>query len=413
MAVPTCPNPTHSKARVVRAGWHGQAPHRRQRWLCRPANGDPAHRFTEELPRQQAAASHCSECSSVLDPWEGQAGAREYAFSARDIAHALTRVANGSSYRRAAEATRVAARRARGGTTYSASRKRRRDLDGQLVANWVDVFGPVVSFEHGVGQWPECLAVDSVEFRVGGATPRSFHVMVAVGYEAPSYEERVWLMRPFARKNQAAWEDFFDLLPGTPRRVIADMDGAIEAGVASSFPRPGARAPQYQWSDLHVRRALHNALAPLHGQPATHTVWQRLERAPFSAFDWDNFVHAVRHEDQHGTSLPAALRWIATYGQRLSAQASNRAPRGPYSTGAVEGVTFKLAGEVIGERANRMGNRIRAFKLLDLLTVGLNGRANERAFARAIRIYLEGHRGRPQLKQRPHDDLKGNPSLFT
>jgi hypothetical protein len=24
----------------------------------------------------------------------------------------------------------------------------------------------------------------------------------------------------------------------------------------------------------------------------------------------------------------------------------------------------------------------------------------------------EGHRGRPQLKQRPHDDLKGNSSLF-
>lgn len=83
MAVPRCPNPTHSKARVVRAGWHGSAPHRRQRWLCSPPNGDPAHRFTEVLPRQQAAASHCSECSSVLDPWEGQAGAREYAFSAR------------------------------------------------------------------------------------------------------------------------------------------------------------------------------------------------------------------------------------------------------------------------------------------------------------------------------------------
>ena len=60
-----------------------------------------------------------------------------------------------------------------------------------------------------------------------------------------------------------------------------------------------------------------------------------------------------------------------------------------------------------------MGNRARAFKLLDLLTVGLNGRANERGFAKSIRIYLEGHRGRPQLKQRPHDDLKGAPSLFT
>lgn len=110
--------------------------------------------------------------------------------------------------------------------------------------------------------------------------------------------------------------------------------------------------------------------------------------------------------------MPAALRWIATYGPRLRAQASNRPHRGPYSTGAVEAINFKLASEPIGERANRMGNRARAFKLLDLLTVGLNGRANERAFAKAIRIYLEGHHGRPQLKQRPHHDVKGNASLF-
>lgn len=240
----------------------------------------------------------------------------------------------------------------------------------------------MVCFDHGVAQWPECLAVDSVEFRIGGAAPRSLHVMVAVGYEAPRYQGRVWLMRPFARKNQAAWEDFFDLLPGTPRRIVADMDGAIERAVAARFPRPGARAPRYQWSDLHVRRALENVLAPLHGQPPTHTVWQRLERALFSPFDWDNFVHAVEHEDRHGTPLPAALRWIATYGPRLRAQASNRPQRGPYSTGAVEAVNVKLATELIGERANRMGNRARAFKLLDLLTVGLNGRANERAFAR-------------------------------
>ncbi len=38
--------------------------------------------------------------------------------------------------------------------------------------------------------------------------------------------------------------------------------------------------------------------------------------------------------------------------------------------------------------------------------------ANERAFTKAIRIYLEGHHGRRQLKQRPHDDLKANPSIF-
>ena len=280
------------------------------------------------------------------------------------------------------------------------------------MANWVDVFGPVVTFAHGHSYWPERVAVDSVGFRIGGAVPRAFHILVAVGYERPYYNQpKVWLMRPFPEKNQAAWEQFFDLLSGTPRRIVADMDSAISGAVASSFPRGSDPSPDYHWSDLHVRRALDNVLAPLHGQP-THPVFQLLETALFNASAWDRFVHAIEHEDRTATPMPAALRWIRMYGQRVRDQAANR-DRGPYSTGAVEAVNRKLAAELIGVRANRLGNRARTIKLLDLLSAGLNGQADERAFGKAIRIYLEGHSGRPQLNQRPHDDPRGAPSLFT
>jgi hypothetical protein len=34
---------------------------------------------------------------------------------------------------------------------------------------------------------------------------------------------------------------FFDELSATPRRIVADMDGAIEQAVQTSFPRPGDR----------------------------------------------------------------------------------------------------------------------------------------------------------------------------
>jgi hypothetical protein len=47
------------------------------------------------------------------------------------------------------------------------------------------------------------------------------------------------------------------------------------------------------------------------------------------------------------------------------------------------------------------------------VAIRLNGRANERAFAKAIPIHLERHHRRPLLNARPHGDLKGNPSLFT
>jgi hypothetical protein len=367
------------------------------------------------LPRHEAEGSHCADCSSVLDPWDGQAGARKYAFNARDIGQALNLVAVGSSYRQAAQTTGLMARRGVTGVTWGRRRPRKRicRLDGQLVANWVDVFGPVVCFAHGVSAWPEVLAIDSVEFRQRGRHPQSFHIMAAVGYSSPGYTTpRVWLMRPFASKDQAAWEDFFDLLAGAPQRIVADMDRGIEQAALARFPRRADRPPAFHWSDLHVRRAMENVLAPLRAQPQTHPAWQRYERSLFSVSEWDAFVHAVEQEDANGTALPAALRWVGMYGARIRDQAANRWRRGPYSTGSVGAVNRKLADEFLGTRANRLGNRTRTIKLLDLLTVGLNGQASQRGFAKAVRIYLEGHGGRPQLHQRPHDDPKGAPSLF-
>jgi hypothetical protein len=100
---------------VVRAGWYGKAPHRRQRWLCRPANGDSPHRFTPALTRQTHKARGAERLLlGVLDghrAWEGQAGARTYLFSAREVGDALARVATRSSYRATAQAARVHADR--------------------------------------------------------------------------------------------------------------------------------------------------------------------------------------------------------------------------------------------------------------------------------------------------------------
>jgi len=339
---------------------------------------------------------------------------RRYWYSARDVAHGLVEVARGESYRRAGASARAHARRLRGTVTVhiekGVRRVRRGDRDGQLASNWVDVFGPVVCFDHGHAHWPERLAVDSVGFVVKSGVPRrTLHLLVAVGYEAPAYEPTLWLVRPSAAKDQAAWEDFFDLLAGTPKHIIADMDATIEDAVLARFTRRGHPAPEYRWSDHHVKSALANVLAPL---PAGHRLWDHLDQALNSQRRWDAFVAAVEAEHRTGTPLPATPRWFAQYGPRIRQQTVGRVPQQSHSTGAVEAVNRWLKDTLSG-RARHLGNRQRAIKLLDLLTLGYNHRADEVAFAVAIRKYLEHNAGRPTFQQREFDDIPKTPSLYT
>lgn len=66
--IPVCVVAGHGGGTVVRAGWYGERPHRRQRWLCRPGNGDASHRFTPVLTRQGEPDPVCVECSTALEP---------------------------------------------------------------------------------------------------------------------------------------------------------------------------------------------------------------------------------------------------------------------------------------------------------------------------------------------------------
>lgn len=308
--LPKCPDPAHANGRVARAGWHGRPPHRRQRWVVSSGERRPeASVHRKELTRHEARRARTALTARLCStPWEGQAGATQVRFNACDIGQALNLVAAGSSYRQAAQTTRLGA--ARGDRRH--------------------VVAPASAQAHLPARWP-----------VGGQL-----------------------------------------------RLCVRPGGVL-------------RPPRQR----HV-------LAPLSAQPQTHPVWQRYERPLFSVSEWDAFVHAVAHEDAYGTALLAAMRVVGMHGARIREQAANRCARGPYSTGSVEAVNRKHADEFLGTRATRLGNRARTIRLLDLLTVGLNRHASQRSFSKAVRLYREGHGGRPQLHQRPHDDLKGAPSLF-
>jgi hypothetical protein len=417
MEIPECPNAEHAGSTVVRAGWYGKPPHRRQRWLCRPANGDPKHRFTPVLTRQGEPGAYCVECSTGLEPWEGQAGAREYRFCAREVGEALAAVAAGASYRSAAEAARKRAHREppRARRPKPGARIRDPMRDGQIVANWIDVFADVLCAEELPSSWPKgALLVDSKGFRVrsGIHAGRGFHVFCAMGAEAPrpgrrSRAPKLWRLEPFARKDQAAWEEFFSSLEGAPEVIVSDADHALACAIRSVF---GERGPEHRLCEWHLGRKLREHLPEEALEDRSHPVARALPGAFRSPEQWEALLAAIDAEPPGGHSMALARSWLERYGKRIAAQVATRDPARPNSTGPVEQV-LREVDRRIGDRVGSFTNRARMSKLLELMTLELSGEADGRLWADRLRerLYLAGGHA---VAQRSHDDSKGTHSLF-
>ena len=138
------------------------------------------------------------------------------------------------------------------------------------------------------------------------------------------------LMRAAPTRTQDEWEAFLRELDGTPRWVVTDMDAALRNAVAAVFPRDGDRAPDVRLCELHLRRSMENALAPLAGQPQ-HPVMRAFKYALMDHCGWTFFEAQVKHSDQHGSpALPAMMRWLRRYGPQVGAQMRTRSKS--YST---------------------------------------------------------------------------------
>jgi hypothetical protein len=270
MEIPRCTNLAHAGSEVVRGGWYGKPPHRRQRWWCRPRNGHRPHRFTPTLTRQQhpRATPHgfCLECSTRVEVWEGQAGARRYQFAAREVGEALALVARGATYRDAAFAARRPGGRLPAARLTGRAKRRDAARDGQLVANWVDVFTEPLCAGLLPERWPEIVVIDSVEMRVKSGPRRGegFHVIGAVGrnpadHGRPPGPLRVWRLEASPVKD-AAFERFCRALRGVPRMVISDMDNATRPGRGGRLRRRGRRPAGH----AHRRVASRPRAAPPH-----------------------------------------------------------------------------------------------------------------------------------------------------
>lgn len=104
-----------------------------------------AHVFTELLPREEAWHEDCEQCERHLERREGPKAPRNYRFVACGIAEALASVGAGATYM---QASRIARDRARRFRVDPETGELRESDHGQLVADWVELFAPVVFEPH-------------------------------------------------------------------------------------------------------------------------------------------------------------------------------------------------------------------------------------------------------------------------
>lgn len=409
-----CPRPEHARSRVKLDGTYGKPGHRRQRYKCSPKGGE-CHVFTELLPREESWHRSCDQCERQIERREGPKAPRHYQFVARGVAEALAAVGVGATYMHASRVARDRARRFR----FDPETGELRESDhGQLVADWVELFAPVVFEADQPAAWPAegSLLLDHQPFRVRAldasrkpipAGRVAFDVFYAVGYRAG--KPRLWRTEAFPSAHPANWSAFLGSLPGEPKRIVCDAHGGVLRAIEERWP--GAELHQCEW---HLQHALERLLAKERRSNPSEELEElraRTEGALAGPSFWRSFVQAARAAENESLD-----RWMAVNGPTIEAQFARRRPPSrrpadmPLTTAALEQLTRPISAALYPRRY-ALKNRERLNRLLMLLQLHVNGDDDVRAYTKTIRAWLESNGGRPVGRRRAIADPAGSPSL--
>jgi hypothetical protein len=413
-ATATCPRPEHAGSGVKFDGGYGPPGHRRQRFKCVPTNGDRPHVFTGPLAREESWHVDCEVCERPVERHDGPQAARQYQFVARGIAGTLKSVGAGASYMRA---SRIARQRANRMRTDPDTGDVRLSKHGQLVADWVELFAPVVFEAHRPNDWPAegTLVLDHLPFRVkafnnGQPIPGGrvvFDVFAAMGYD--NGQPRLWRLEAFPDASGANWSAFLGRLGGQPPRVVCDNHSGMTSAVRSSWPTTDVYLCEW-----HLRHALERLLAAQARRghaSAVAPLQPRVEAAFAGASFWRPFV-----ADCRAAAVPSLNRWLNANDPVIQAQfarrgfASLRPPNMPLTTGSLE-QRLRPIRDAIHPRRYALKNRERTNRLLMLMQLHANGDDSETAYRKAILDWLLANDGRPNAVRRSITDPLGAPSL--
>jgi hypothetical protein len=393
---------------VSRDGRYGSG-QRRQKFRCTGPDGT-FHRFTPPLPREHTDGGICDACDSALHPHTGPVVGRRYSHRLRLVAEALVAVGRGVSYAHASNRARAAAGRnpILGGSA------------GQLVAEWVDSWAPVVIDAHAETDWPETLVLDSTDFWWTNVRTRTrrreFAILIAYGYPGPGSRNRrprVWGIQASPTARADDWVRLLASLnlPAPPTTVVSDDNLAVSTAVRRMWPAhpgPSLPLPFVVQCEHHLRvkalEALANDGAAHHGSARM----KRLDTAFRRDEAWREFFEATQ-------PLRHAGLWARAWNERLAFQTSVRHLLPPHrTTSGAEAAAHRLK-NLLERRSFSLRNAARTNLLLALVRLHLNNSDDAGNYHRLLRERAEasGGLGQQQRTNRDTRDAQGNaqPSL--
>lgn len=404
--VPSCPQ--HPDGWVVRNGRYGTKPRQRQRWRCTPADGTPPHNFAGNVVRSVLASpGTCESCEQHVARHQGPGLASLYRYPVTEVALALVRVGRGMSYTEAAQRCRARQARELFGPQAEQGELAKRPT-AQLVANWVEVFGPVVAAGYAETRWPETIVVDDKPFQANTSMGRGvvFSILGVWGYEAGASQGRLVALRAVrGGASQHHWRQVYASLAGAPRLVVSDGSKVTIPTAEQAFPDATIRLCRW-----HLKRLFSRNLNPV------------LKRNPFHAiadFDsdvvddpeaWATFKALASDPDLDAVDREVLDKWVKGRDKRLMAEFAATDLPDHWGNGAIE-QALDAIGRHIGPRAFCFRNAERTNRLLELVRLHHNGVDDTGRYANAIRDHLHALHTGTLPAQGLVRDPRGAPSL--
>ncbi len=436
MKRPTCPIGHVGRIWLDGRKISGKGRFERTRFRCVPdedrdyarqrKHGPNEHVFLAPRParREAGTSSECGHCERPFARNEGLAGGWRFPFVVQEIAAALERVGQGATYRATSRELRasIGRRSARG------KRQGKVPINGALVMDWMDVFGPDIVGTFAPSRWPRIVALDAFAIRVRdhseccknrileGGLRRSRHpgpdavrdasgyvrhpkirhpapvretgrVLVAVGYEHPGAAPRPWLVRFAGGGDQESWDEFLRSLEGAPEWVVSDRDGAIAGAVSAVWGSATHYFCEQHIADNAAEAARKDGLEPRDG-----VLKDILEQMQYGPEEYGRAEGAAR-----AFASPTLIEWLERNRDLVLGQVAKREGKGlnPRSAGATESVISAVQ-HAIEDREPYFANADRLNLLLALLRIHLDGKASAAAYSRVIRARLAKAGGRSE-----------------